>query len=136
VRADDAGCPVCRGIVPCNGGGNLGCYKRDPVPHYIALVLDSHGGARTVVADWNSLMANVGSSEWAHVVPNVIVHTPIAWNDIPIVIARAKLEFDKWLDTRPNLEENLFQAVSLYRLRQLRHSNSQGSIDLNAVVWA
>jgi hypothetical protein len=136
MRTDDVDCPACHGSVPCKGGGNLDCHKRDPLTHHIALVLDSYGGVRTVVADWSSLMANVGRDEWAHVVPDLIVHTPIAWNDIPIVIARAKLEFDKWLDTRPNLDENFSRAVTLYRLRQLRHTDNQGSLDLNAVVWA
>lgn len=128
-------CRACGDNTPCKGGGNLRCRKRDPRPHYIALILDSYGSTRTVVATTRSMRANVRHDEWAHVVPRLIVHTPIAWNDIPIVIARAKLEFDKWLDTRPNLPKDMDLAVRLYRLRGLRHVGSKETLDVYSMVW-
>jgi len=125
MRIHDAACPACSGVVPCKGGGNMRCYKRNPHAAHIALILDSYGGVRTIVADRKSFKANVRHDEFFHVVPGLIVHEPIAWGDIPIVIERARLEFEKWLDTRPNLDEDMYQAVVLYRLRQQRHHSAR-----------
>lgn len=135
MRVDDVECVVCKGVVPCKGGGNTLCLRRDPQAHHIALILDSYGSTRTIVANRKSLKANVRHDELAHVVPGLLVHTPIAWNDIPIVIARAKLEFDKWLDTRPNLSEDMALAVRLYRLRGLRRRGSGEALDVYSMVW-
>lgn len=133
MRAGDEGCRACfGGIVPCRGGGNRGCWRRDPRPAHIALILDSYGGIRTVVGTRHSIKQNTRHDELAHIVPNLIVHEPIAWGDIPIVIERSRIEFELWLDTRPNLDEDTHRAVVLYRLRKLEHS--QRSCDLHAMV--
>ncbi len=110
------------------------CLRRDPKAARIALILDSYGGARTIVADKRSMRLNVRHDELVHVVPSLIVHTPIAWNDIPVVIARSEVEFEMWLDTRPNLTEEQDRAVRLYRLRKQRHNDSKESLDLYSIV--
>lgn len=129
----EAVCNECAGgALPCKGGGNVRCAKRDPHPAHIAIVVDTYGGARTIVASRKSLKANVASDELVHVVPKLVVHEPIAWNDIPYVIMRAKLEFEEWLDTRPNLTEDQDLAVRMYRLRKLELN--QRSLDLSVIA--
>lgn len=133
MRAGDEGCKACKGgSVPCKGGGNINCWRRNPCAAHIALILDTYGGSRVIVADLDSLNANMLDDELAHVVPDLLVHEPIAWNDIPIVIERARVEFEKWLETRPNLDEGHSRSVALYRLRALE--NPQRSLDLAAIV--
>lgn len=133
MRKGAAPCVACRGgEIPCKGGGNKQCCKRHPGRQYIAAIVDSYGGIRTVVGTRGSIGANTRHDEICHVVPNLIVHEPIAWNDIPIVIERAKIEFEKWLDTRPNLTEDEARSVVLYRLRKLEQN--QGSMNLHAMV--
>jgi hypothetical protein len=130
MRVGDEDCKACNGgAVPCKGGGNMRCWRRHKQAQHIALILDSYGGARTIVADRRSLKANVRPDELCHVVPGLLVHEPIAWGDIPFVIERARLEFEKWLDTRPNLTSEMHRAVTLYRLRQQRHPSSQESLN-------
>ena len=67
-----------------------------------------------------------------HVVPNLIVHEPIAWNDVPVVIERARVELLRWLDTRPNLTATEHECVMMYRLRCLEQD--QQALDLHAIV--
>lgn len=110
------------------------CHRRNPHAAHIAIILDTYGGARTIVADRRSMRENVRQDEMALVVPNLLVHEPIAWNDIPIVIERARLELEKWLATRPNLNELQHQIVTMYRLRCLEHSGSKRSFDPSAIV--
>jgi hypothetical protein len=130
MRPQDAACFACRGgSIPCKGGGNMRCHRRNPHAARIALILDSYGGARTIVADRKSLKANVRHDELVHVVPGLLVHEPIAWDDIPIVIERARIEFEKWLETRPNLTEDEHRAVTLYRLRRLELPDAIGSLN-------
>jgi hypothetical protein len=132
-RPGDEGCTACAGgAIPCKGGGNLGCRKRDPHPARIALILDSYGGARTIVGTRRAIKENTRQDEIARIVPGLAVHEPIAWNDIPVVIARARLEFERWLDTLPNLTEDEDRSVRLYRLRKLE--NPPRSCDLQAMV--
>jgi hypothetical protein len=131
----DKPCNACAGrTLPCKGGGNLDCVKRDPKPARIALILDTYGGARTIVGPRRSIKANTRHDEVCHVVPGLIVHEPIAWGDIPTVIERAKIEFEMWLDTRPNLTKDEHHAVVLYRLRQLEHPDSHGSCNIEEMV--
>ncbi len=101
---------------------------------FIAIIVDTYGCSRTIVADELSMGENVRHDELAHVVPNLIVHEPIAWGDIPIVIERARLELEKWLATRPNLTELQHQIVTMYRLRQSRHIGSQESLNVFEIV--
>ena len=79
-----------------------------------------------------SIRANIRHDEMMHMVPNLIVHEPIAWNDIPIVIERARLELLRWLDTRPNLTARQHQTIIMYRLRSLELN--QGSLDPYGIV--
>ena len=79
-----------------------------------------------------SIRAMTRPDELCHLVPNLIVHEPIAWGDIPIVVERARLEFLKWLDTRPNLTELNQNSVALYRLRCLEQN--QKSLNIEAIV--
>jgi hypothetical protein len=124
MRSGDEGCKACNGgAIPCKGGGNKLCWRRDPRPAHIALICDSYGGARTIVGTRFSIRCNTRHDELCHVVPGLVVHEPIAWGDIPVVIARAKLEFEKWLDTRPNLDEQQHVCVTFYKLRQLEREN-------------
>jgi hypothetical protein len=135
MRAGDEGCSACAGgAIPCKGGGNLGCWRRDPRPARIALILDSYGGARTVVGTRKSIKANTRHDEICHLVPKLTVHEPIAWGDIPIVIERARIEFEMWLDTLPNLTEDEDRSVRLYRLRQLEHPDSHGACNIEEMV--
>ena len=124
-------CKACQGR-ECLGGGIRACAQRDPRPAHIALILDTYGGVRTIVGTRASIQANTRHDELARVVPGLIVHEPITWDDIPVVIARAKLEFERWLDTRPNLDADMHQAVVLYRLRKLE--TPQRSLDPSAMV--
>ena len=98
----------------------------------IAFMLDTYGGARTVVGEPESLQANAAVDDLVHVVPNLTVQEPIAWGDIPYVIERARIEFEKWLATRPNLDEEKHRSVTLYRLRALELN--QRSLDLSSLV--
>jgi hypothetical protein len=133
VRAGDERCKACQGgAVPCKGGGNRRCWCRDPRPARIAIILDSYGGARTIVGTTKSIKANTRHDELCHKVPKLIVHEPIAWNDIPIVIERARIELLAWLYTLPNLTEVEQECVEMYRLRCLEQE--QGSLDLSSIV--
>lgn len=130
-----ATCPACDGgALPCKGGDNARCLKRDPRPACVALILDRYGGARTVVTQMDALIHHARSDEICHVVPHCVVHEPIAWDDIPSIIRRARSAFERWLERRPNLGEAQHHAVMLYRLRQQRHSGSRGSLDVSAIV--
>lgn len=124
-----AGCKACNGG-PCKGGGNKKCQRRHGGRQHIAAVIDTYGGIRTVVGTLRSIVANTRHDELCHIVPKLIVHEPIAWNDIPIVIERARLELVKWLDTRPNLTNVEQEAVTMYRLRCLEHISAQGSLNI------
>lgn len=128
----DPKCSVCRGVMLCKGGGNRHCRKRDPRPARIALILDTYGGIRVIVGTARSIKYNTRHDEFAHVVPKLVVHEPIHWNDIPIVVERAKFEFEKWLGTKPNLSKELHDAVTLYHLRCLEQH--QKSFDPAAMV--
>jgi hypothetical protein len=132
---DDTRCHACAGgAIPCKGGGNLHCRKRDPRPARLALILDSYGGARTIVGTRQSIKANTRHDEICHLVPKLIVHEPIAWGDIPIVIERARLEFENWLATLPNLTEDEQRSVTLYRLRQLERPDNKGALNIEGMV--
>lgn len=136
MRKGDEPCVACDGGArPCKGGGNLLCWRRDPKPARIATILDTYGGNRFIVGHERAVRANTRHDELCHIVPDLIVHEPIAWNDIPIVIERAKLELFKWLDTLPNLTETEQTCVTMYRLRLLEMATpGRGTLQLNAIV--
>jgi hypothetical protein len=81
------------------------------------------------------MKANTRHDEFCFVVPRLLLHTPIAYNDIPTIIDRAHASFREWLNTRPNLEEDTAHAVKLYHLRMSRHISSQESLDINSMVF-
>lgn len=134
MRPGDEPCRACLGgAIPCKGGGNRLCWRRNKESAYIAIILDTYGGARTVVGTKDSLRANTRQGELRYIVPNLIVHEPIAWNDIPIVVERARLELLKWLDRRPNLTEVQYECVEMWKL----HSTAQpkGSRNLEHIAY-
>lgn len=133
MRKGDEFCHACiGGAIPCKGGGNFLCWRRHAGDQHIALILDTYGGTRTIVGTPESIKDNTRHDELCHTVPNLIVHEPIAWNDIPIVIERARVEFEMWLKQRPNLDEDTARAVTLYGLRCLEQD--QQSIDLYSIA--
>jgi len=137
MRTGDEGCKACLGgAIPCKGGGNKLCWRRDRRSQYIAIILDTYGGARTIVGTKHSIRANTRHDELYRIVPKLIVHEPIAWGDIPIVIERARIELLKWLDTRPNLDELQHRIVQMYRMRCLEHDGRgpRGSLNLYEIV--
>lgn len=137
MRAGDEPCKACDGGArPCKGGGNLGCWRRHPGKQYIAAIIDTYGGFRTIVGTRRSIRANTRHDDLCHVVPRLVVHEPIAWNDIPIVVERSRLELLKWLDTRPNLTTAQYEAVTMYRLRCTEHLSAQGSRDTSKLCGA
>lgn len=104
--------------IPCKGGGNRWCAKRNPEPCIIAGILDTYGGLRVIVTPRRSLRHHKRHDELAIIVPKLIVHEPIAWNDIPIVIRRVEIEIDKWIAQRgiPN-DSVQRECVVMYQLR-------------------
>lgn len=135
MRAGDEGCIACDGgAYPCKGGGNKKCWRRDPRKARIAIILDTYGGARTVVGTRASIRANTRHDELCHVVPTLVVHEPIAWGDIAVVIERARIELLAWLDKRPNLQSHEQECVAMYRLRCLEHLDSHMARDMGSIV--
>jgi hypothetical protein len=125
-------CVVCRGVIECKGGGNTRCRKRDPHASHLAGILDTYGGLRFVVAHKNTFAHHVRPDEVLIVVPDLLVHEPIAWNDIPSVIARIELTVDHWIrEQKPN-EPHAQEAAKMYRLRCLEHERR--SLDLETIV--
>lgn len=124
-------CIVCAGW-ECHGGGNVRCLRRDPRPSRLAGILDTYGGLRFIVAHHKTMKHHVRHDETLIVVPALFVHEPIAWGDIPNIIARIELTVNKWIDEqRPN-EPHAQEAVRMYRLRRLE--NFRRSVDLNEIV--
>lgn len=109
-----------------------GCYQRDARPSHVAAILDTYGGVRVIVAHKREFKQHRRSDEILIVVPDLLVHTPIAWGDIPGAIGRAHAELDRWVQhCRPN-EPYAVEAVTMYKLRRLEMN--QGSLDLYAIV--
>src|SRR5262245_50951306 len=123
-------CPVCWGK-ECRGGGNKRCVQRDPKPSHIAAIVDTYGGVRTIVGHKAKFRHHVRPDEVLVVVPKPLVHTPIAWGDIPNVIALGKHYVDLWAQTRPN-ESHAIEAQKMYRLRCLEQKG--GSLNLYDIV--
>ncbi len=125
-------CNACKGIVECYGGGNKLCRKRDPRPSHIAGILDTYGGLRFVVAHRKDFKHHIRRDEILIVVPDLLVHEPIAWNDIPSVIARIELVVNRWIEENNPNEPHIQEAVRMYRLRCLE--NPRRSLDLSGIV--
>lgn len=116
-------CEVCANNGRCRGGGNLRCFRRNPRASRLAGIVDTYGGIRFVVTH-NSLLKNhVGHNELLFVVPKLRVHEPIAWGDIPIVIARIEYETRKQIEEMPTPNEPWkLEAITMYKLRCLEHT--------------
>ena len=126
-------CPACHGLA-CKGGGNVRCIKRNPRASHLYGILDTYGGIRFVITHKSNLKHHVRPDELAIMVPDLIVHEPIAWDDIPVVIRRIELVVDDWIENnRPN-EPHAREAISMYQLRKLEHPNVKGSLNLGAIV--
>lgn len=130
-------CAACNGrTIACKGGVNLNCADRNPLPSVIAAILDTYGGVRFVVTHRKSLPNHVAHDELAIIVPRLRVHEPIAWNDIPIVIARAELEVSKWIEQHREPNDPVHrEIVTMYRLRCLEHPHSKRSRDIAALAF-
>ncbi len=130
-RFGPSDCPECWGR-ECRGGGIRECVQRDPRPSHVAAILDTYGGMRVVVAHKPEFKHHRRHDEVLVMVPDLRVHTPIAWGDIPGVIGRAHAELDKWVEqNRPN-EPYAIEAVTMYQLRRLELE--QGSLDIYDIV--
>jgi hypothetical protein len=125
-------CSICKGG-ECCGGGNKRCVQRDPLPSILAGILDTYGGIRYVVTPRSQLKHHIRPDELCIVVPNLVVHEPIAWGDIPFVTGRIEYAVDQWIKRRgiPN-EPHAREAVIMYKLRCLEANKR--SLDLSAIV--
>lgn len=125
-------CQVCFGG-ECRGGGNRGCVQRDPRPSVLAGILDTYGGLRFIVAHRRSLRSHMRHDETCIVVPRLKVHEPIAWGEIPIVVARIEHTVREWIKVHsiPN-QPHVRDAVVMYQLRCLEQD--QVSLDLGVIA--
>jgi len=135
TRCGPAWCEACAGR-QCCGGGNLLCAQRDPYPSVIAGILNSYGGFMVIVAHADTLQHHVRAGDFLYVVPDKIVHEPIAWCDGPMVCACA----DQYLAGL--IERNGFgneperrEALIMWHLMQKRHPESRRSIHLPDIVY-
>lgn len=125
-------CCVCFGG-ECRGGGNRGCAQRDPHPSVLAGILDTWGGLRFVVTHRNLVYKHARHDETVVVVPRLKVHEPIAWGDIPFVVARIEHTIREWIKAHsiPN-ESHVREAVVMYQLRCLEQD--QRSFDPGVIA--
>jgi hypothetical protein len=131
-RFDDD-CLVCGPTrVECKGGANKLCRKRDPRPSHLAGILDCYGCLRFVVAHRKTFKHHLRRDEILIAVPNTLVHEPIAWGDIPGLIAHIEWYVRKWIQASTPNEPHAQDAVRMYRLRCLEQN--QGSLDLKSIV--
>jgi hypothetical protein len=132
MREDSKLCIACNGgRIPCKGGGNLRCWRRDPKPSILAGILDTYGGFRVVVTYREFLYYHVRCDELCVIAP-IVVHEPIAWNDIPFAIGRAGGEMDKWVENNWPNEAWKIEAIKMYKLRKLEQD--QASFDLSRIA--
>lgn len=130
-RFDDD-CPVCAGF-ECQGGGNTRCRKRDKHSSHLAGILDTYGSLRFIISHQNSLKYHVRCDEILIIVPGIVVHEPIAWNDISAVTGRIKWYVGEWIKQRRFLNEpHAQQAVKMYQLRCLEQD--QQSLDISMIA--
>jgi hypothetical protein len=89
---------------------------------------------RTVVDHKYNLKLSVRHDEFLIVVPDKFVHEPIAWGDIPFVIALAHLAVDNWCDAHERDNDSAIrEAITLYRLRKLEQD--QESFDPSGIAF-
>jgi len=123
-------------MVSCYGGGNKQCAQREKEISYIGAIVDTYGGIRVVVTRLNEFKDHVKPDEVLLVVRDKSkrIHMPIAWGDMPYVIALGKLEAEKWIERGEPNEPHAREAWRMYRLRCLELNQSKGSLDLNSIV--
>jgi hypothetical protein len=128
-------CKACKGK-ECYGGGNLKCQQRDCWPSVIAAIVDSYGGGRVVVTHRGRLKHHVRQGEFLFIVPDKIVHEPIAWNDIPMVCHCADTYVADWIALNGfGNEPDKREALHMWRLRRLENPHSQGSVHLPDICY-
>jgi hypothetical protein len=126
-------CRACLGdTARCKGGGNRDCERRDPRPSHCAGIIDTYGSVRFVVAHQKDFKHHARHDELLIVVPDLLVHEPIAWGDIPGCIRRIERAIDEWIARGISNEPTAKEAVTMYRLRCLEQQ--QQSLDLTAIV--
>lgn len=126
-------CPICDGLT-CKGGDFTRCIKRNKRASVVAAVLDTYGGVRVVVAHRSQLKHHKKDDEIMVVVPNLVVHEPIGWNRIPVIVRHAEQAIDLWIENnRPN-EEWAMMACRLRQLRKLEQPGSRRTVDLRQIV--
>lgn len=111
------------------------CAKRNPRASRLAGIVDTYGGIRFIVTHKSHLKHHVRPDELLFVVPHLLVHEPIAWNDIPMVIRRIEIETMKQIDAmaEPN-EAWKRDAIAMYRLRCLEQRTNKHSLDFERIV--
>jgi hypothetical protein len=129
-RIGPSSCPACKGK-ECFGGGNLACIQRDPEPSILAGILYCYGNIRFIVTQEKNLVHHLRPDEVAVIVPNLTIHEPLRWSDIPLAIARVELEVDLWLEQRHN-DPVAAELATLYKLRKLEQNRR--SLNLSKIV--
>lgn len=123
-------CKICGGH-DCRGGGDLRCARRDSRPSALFGILDTYGGLRFVVTA-GDIAHHRRCDETAIQVPELVVHEPIAWGDIPFVTARITRVVDEYLEGRMPNEPHVLEAAKMYALRKQEHTRR--TLDLSAIV--
>lgn len=123
-------CRACRGD-ECHGGGNPHCVQRDLQPSILAGILDTYGGLRFIVTRHDQLKHYIRSDEFAILVPDLMVHQPIGWGDIPFVVKRIEIAVEQWIMRGVPNEPHAREARTMYLLRQ--QELNRGSLDLSAI---
>jgi hypothetical protein len=114
-------CSVCHGD-ECRGGGNKKCWQRNAKPSHLGGIVDIYGGIRFVVTHKKDFKHHLREDELLIVVPNLLVHEPIAFGDFPNVMARIVYEVDLWIDHNHPNHPTTVNAIKLYRLRKLEQN--------------
>lgn len=134
TRHGPPSCPICWGR-ECCGGGNKQCVQRDPKPSHIAGILDSFGGVRVVVAHKQTFKHHLGRGEFLCVVPDKLVHEPIASGDIPFVVRLGEIAVETFVARNAQTNDaDKQEAVRAYRSRQSWHQ--QHSLHWPSLVLA
>jgi hypothetical protein len=125
-------CSACRGgAIACKGGGNKDCIRRDPRPSHCAGIMDTYGCVRFIVAHQRTFKHHVRPDEILIVVPDLLVHEPIAWSDIPGCLRRIERAIDEWIARGIPNEPHAREAVVMHKLR--RKEQDPQSLDLCAI---
>lgn len=97
----------------------------------LAGIIDTYGSIRFVVTHKKDLKHHTRHDEVCIVVPNLIVHEPIAWGDIPGAIRRIEMAVSDWLARGLPNEPHAREAAVMHKLR--RQEQDQQSLDLQSI---